>query len=72
MTKLRLVDMAENNAYITLNNKEQRQVQCILTELKEATKTRQICQEKLKCYDISNISGNYYSCWNVCYGKWGI
>ncbi len=55
--KLRLVDMAENNAYITLNNKEKDKYN-VLTELKEVLKLENY-PRKIECYDISNISGNF-------------
>ena len=55
--KLRLVDMAENNAYITLNNKEKDKYN-VLTELKEVLKLDKY-PRKIECYDISNISGNF-------------
>ena len=55
--KLRLVDMAENNAYITLNNKE-KDKDNVLTELKEVLKLDKY-PRKIECYDISNISGNF-------------
>lgn len=55
--KLKLVDMAENNAYITLNNKEKDKYN-VLTELKEVLKLKDY-PRKIECYDISNISGNF-------------
>lgn len=55
--KLKLVEMAENNAYITLNNKE-KDKQNVLTELKEVLNL-DIFPRKIECYDISNISGNF-------------
>lgn len=55
--KLRLVEMAENNAKITLDNKEQDKYQH-LNELKEVLKLEKM-PRKIECYDISNISGNY-------------
>ena len=55
--KLKLVDMAENNAYITLNNKEKDKYN-VLTELKEVLKLENY-PRKIECYDISNISGNF-------------
>ena len=53
--KLRLVEMAENNAKITLENKEKDKT-TILTELKEALSLKNI-PRKIECFDISNISG---------------
>lgn len=55
--KLKLVEMAENNAYITLNNKE-KDKHNVLTELKEVLNL-DIFPRKIECYDISNISGNF-------------
>lgn len=55
--KLKLAEMAENNAYITLNNKE-KDKNNVLTELKEVLGL-DIYPRKIECYDISNISGNF-------------
>ena len=53
--KLRLVEMAENNALITLENKE-KDKNAILLELKEVLRL-DILPRKIECYDISNLSG---------------
>ena len=53
--KLRLVEMAENNALITLENKEKDR-NAILTELKETLSLDKL-PIKIECYDISNLSG---------------
>ena len=53
--KLRLVEMAENNAKITLDNKE-KDKNAILLELKEVLKIDKL-PRKIECYDISNLSG---------------
>ena len=53
--KLRLVEMAENNAKITLDNKEKDKNE-ILKELKELLKMDKF-PRKIECYDISNLSG---------------
>ena len=53
--KLRLVEMAENNALITLKNKE-KDKNAILNELKELLKLDNL-PRKIECYDISNLSG---------------
>ena len=53
--KLRLVEMAENNALITLENKE-KDKNAILMELKEVL-SLDILPRKIECYDISNLSG---------------
>lgn len=55
--KLKLVEMAENNAYITLNNKEKDKYN-VLAELKEVLKLDDY-PRKIECFDISNISGNF-------------
>ena len=53
--KLRFVEMAENNAEITLKNKFEDK-NSLLLELKEVLKMDKI-PRKIECYDISNISG---------------
>ena len=53
--KLRLVEMAEQNAKITLDNKEKDKYN-ILKELKEVLQLETI-PRKIECYDISNLSG---------------
>lgn len=55
--KLRLVEMAENNAKITLENKEQDKT-VILTTLKEVLQMEKL-PRKIETYDISNISGEF-------------
>ena len=55
--KLRLVEMAENNAYVTLSNKEKDKYN-VLTELKDVLNLSDY-PRKIECYDISNISGNF-------------
>ena len=53
--KLRLVEMAENNARVTLENKEKDKLE-ILTELKDVLKLDKL-PRKIECFDISNLSG---------------
>ena len=53
--KLRLVEMAEQNAKITLDNKA-KQKYSVLDELKQVLKLDKM-PRKIECYDISNISG---------------
>ena len=53
--KLRLVEMAEKNALITLENKEKDKTTMLL-ELKEILKMNKL-PRKIECYDISNLSG---------------
>ena len=53
--KLRFVEMAENNAKVTLENKEKDKSE-ILLELKEVLKMDKL-PRKIETYDISNLSG---------------
>ena len=55
--KLRFVEMADNNAKITLENKERDRSE-ILVELKEVLSLEKL-PRKIETYDISNISGEY-------------
>lgn len=55
--KLRFVEMAENNAKVTLENKEKDKSE-ILLELKEVLKFDKL-PRKIETYDISNISGEF-------------
>ena len=55
--KLRFVEMAENNARVTLENKEKDKSE-ILLELKEVLKMDTL-PRKIETFDISNISGEY-------------
>ena len=55
--KLRFVEMAENNAKVTLENKEKDKSE-ILMELKEVLKMDRL-PRKIETYDISNISGEF-------------
>ena len=55
--KLRFVEMAENNAKVTLENKEKDKSE-ILLEIKEVCKLDKL-PRKIETYDISNISGEY-------------
>ena len=53
--KLRLVEMAEKNALITLENKNKEKYN-VLAELKEVLKLDKL-PRKIECFDISNLSG---------------
>lgn len=53
--KLRFVEMAENNAKITLENKS-KEKEGILLELKDSLNLDKL-PRKIECFDISNISG---------------
>ena len=55
--KLKLVEMAEKNALITLENKEKDKYN-ILLKLKEILNLKKIPQ-KIESYDISNINGSF-------------
>ena len=55
--KLRFVEMAENNAKVTLENKEKDKSE-ILLELKDALKMDKL-PRKIETFDISNISGEF-------------
>ena len=55
--KLRFVEMTENNARVTLENKEKDKSE-ILLELKEVLKMDTL-PRKIETFDISNISGEY-------------
>lgn len=55
--KLRFVEMAENNAKVTLENKEKNQGE-ILIELKEILNLDKL-PRKIETYDISNMSGEH-------------
>ena len=55
--KLRFVEMADNNAKITLENKERDKSE-ILVELKEVLGLDKL-PRKIETFDISNISGEY-------------
>ncbi len=55
--KLRFIEMAINNAKITLENKT-REKQNIVLSLKETLNLEKL-PRKIECFDISNISGDY-------------
>ena len=55
--KLRFVEMAENNAKVTLENKEKDKSE-ILMELKDVLQLDKL-PRKIETYDISNLSGEY-------------
>ena len=55
--KIRFVEMAENNAKVTLQNKDKDKGE-ILLELKEVLKLDKL-PRKIETYDISNISGEH-------------
>ncbi|MCI8384686.1 MAG: excinuclease ABC subunit UvrC [Clostridia bacterium] len=55
--KLRFVEMAENNAKVTLENKEKDKSE-ILMELKQVLNLEKL-PRKIETYDISNLAGEY-------------
>ena len=55
--KLRFVEMAENNAKVTLENKEKDKSE-IMMELKNVLQMEKL-PRKIETYDISNIAGEY-------------
>ena len=55
--KLRFIEMANNNAKITLENKN-KEKEDILLELKEVLNLKEL-PRKIECFDISNIAGEY-------------
>lgn len=55
--KLRFVEMAINNAKITLDNKV-KEKQSMVLGLKQALDLKEL-PRKIECFDISNISGDY-------------
>ena len=55
--KVKLVEMAENNAQITLNNKEKSNKN-VIVELKDTLNLKKL-PRRIEAFDISNISGTY-------------
>ena len=55
--KLRFIEMANNNAKITLDNKAKEKTDIVMN-LKEALNLETI-PKKIECFDISNLAGNY-------------
>ena len=55
--KLRLIEMAEKNAFVTLDNKEKDKYS-ILNELKQVLNLENM-PRKIECFDISNLSGTF-------------
>lgn len=55
--KVKLIEMAENNAKITLDNKEKANKN-VIVDLKDTLKLERL-PRKIESYDISNISGEY-------------
>ena len=68
-TKLRFIDMANNNAKITLENRN-KEKEDILLELKETLKLKKL-PRKIECFDISNLAGSYMVA-GMCVAKDGV
>lgn len=66
--KLRFVEMAENNAKVTLENKSKDKYDTLM-ELKQVMRMDKI-PRKIETFDISNISGTYMVARNVCITRW--
>ena len=62
--KLRFIEMAINNAKITLINRTNEKENFLL-ELKNTLNIEKL-PRKIECFDISNISGDYMVARNVC------
>lgn len=67
--KLRFIEMANNNAKITLENKTKEKEDVVL-QLKEALKLEKL-PRKIECFDISNIAGDYMVA-GMCVAKDGV
>ena len=67
--KLRFIEMANNNAKITLENKT-KEKEDIVMQLKETLKLKKL-PRKIECFDISNIAGEYMVA-GMCVAKDGI
>ncbi|MDE5830873.1 MAG: UvrB/UvrC motif-containing protein [Clostridia bacterium] len=65
--KLRFVEMAKNNAKVTLENKMEDKYE-ILSELKDKLGLEKI-PKKIETFDISNISGTNIVARNGCYSR---
>lgn len=66
--KLRFVEMAKNNAKVTLENKSQDKYE-ILSEIKEKLGLEKL-PKKIETFDISNISGTNIVARYVCIAGW--
>lgn len=67
--KLRFIEMANNNAKITLENRN-KEKEDILLELKETLKLKNL-PRKIECFDISNLAGEYMVA-GMCVAKDGV
>lgn len=67
--KLRFIEMANNNAKITLENRN-KEKEDILLEFKETLKLDKL-PRKIECFDISNLAGEYMVA-GMCVAKDGL
>ena len=67
--KLRFIEMTNNNAKITLENKTKEKEDIVL-QLKEALKLENL-PRKIECFDISNMAGDYMVA-GMCVAKDGV
>ena len=67
--KLRFIEMANNNAKITLENKAKEKID-IVTNLKDALNLKNV-PKKIECFDISNLAGDYIVA-GMCVAKDGV
>ena len=67
--KLRFIEMANNNAKITLENRN-KEKENVLLELKELLKLNHL-PKKIECFDISNLAGEYIVA-GMCVAKDGV
>ncbi len=67
--KLRFIEMANNNAKITLDNKAKEKTDLVI-KLKE-TLGLSVVPKKIECFDISNLAGNYIVA-GMCVAKDGV
>ncbi len=66
--KVKLVEMAESNAKITLDNKEKAHKN-VIVDMKDTLGLDRL-PRKIESFDISNISGEYMVARNVCNDRW--
>ena len=66
--KLRFIEMANNNAKITLENRS-KEKESIVLNIKEELNLEKL-PRKIECFDISNLAGEYIVARNVCCKRW--
>ena len=67
--KLRFIEMANQNAKITLENRT-KEKEDILNLLKEALRLNAL-PRKIECFDISNLARRLHGRWNGSGTRWG-